>query len=70
MKKEQFKQYVADIIREIEKHKWYESEKAGHNIGGNEAALDWLAKHYQSWKSAHGGKYLNSEGPTLHSRPH
>ena len=37
---------VKEIVKEIEKHKWFESEKAGHDIGGNRAALDWLKRHY------------------------
>lgn len=30
---------------EIERHKWYESEKAGHDIGWERAAVDWMIKH-------------------------
>jgi hypothetical protein len=46
----QFLGKVKDIIREIERHKWLESEKAGHDIGGNRAAMDWLEHHYDQWK--------------------
>ena len=53
MNDEKFKKYVEAIIKEVEKHKWYESEKTGWNIGGNNAALDWLAKHYEGWKKVH-----------------
>ncbi|MEK7475627.1 MAG: hypothetical protein AAB152_08335 [Candidatus Coatesbacteria bacterium] len=41
---------VQDILKEIERHKWIESEKAGRDIGGNRAALDWLERHYELWK--------------------
>ncbi len=49
---EKFKKYIQEIISEIEKHKWYESEKIGRNMGGNAAAFDWLSKHYEGWKKA------------------
>jgi len=45
---------VREIVKEIEKHKWFESEKAGHDIGGNKAALDWLKRHYEEWKKTRG----------------
>lgn len=38
-----------DVLDEILRHKWIESEKAGHDIGMNEAAFDWMDKHYQAW---------------------
>ena len=40
---------------EILKHKWIESEKAGHDIGFERALTDWIAKHKAKWrKSRHG----------------
>jgi len=30
---------------EILKHKWIESEKAGHDIGFERALTDWIVKH-------------------------
>lgn len=30
---------------EILLHKWYESEKAGHDIGWDRAAVDWMIRH-------------------------
>ena len=35
---------------EIERHKWIESEKAGHDIGLELARLDWILKHRAGWK--------------------
>ena len=61
MKEAQFRQYISEVIKEIEKHKWYESEKAGHNIGGNTAALDWLSKHYERWKENAARRLFNEE---------
>jgi hypothetical protein len=31
--------------QEILLHKWYESEKAGYDIGWERAAVDWMIKH-------------------------
>lgn len=30
---------------EILLHKWYESEKAGHDIGWERASVDWMIRH-------------------------
>ncbi len=35
---------------EILKHKWLESEKAGHDIGFERALLDWIRKHRDTWR--------------------
>jgi hypothetical protein len=37
---------------ELLKHKWIESEKAGHDIGFNRALTDWIIKHRASWREA------------------
>jgi len=29
---------------EIQLHKWYESEKAGHDIGWERATVDWMIR--------------------------
>jgi len=52
-----FLRRVREVVLEIERHKWLESEKAGRDIGGNKAALDWLKHHYDAWKKhrEHGG---------------
>jgi len=34
---------------EILKHKWIESEKAGHDIGFERALTDWIIKHRGRW---------------------
>ena len=36
---------------EILKHKWLESEKAGHDIGFEKALLDWVFNHREKWRS-------------------
>ena len=35
---------------EIMKHKWIESEKAGHDIGFERALTDWIIKHRSKWR--------------------
>jgi hypothetical protein len=36
--------------REILRHKWIESEKAGYDIGFERALLDWTIKHRHGWR--------------------
>ena len=36
---------------EILKHKWIESEKAGHDIGFERALTDWIVKHRSRWRN-------------------
>lgn len=40
---------------EILKHKWIESEKAGHDIGFERALTDWIIKHRSKWRKARQG---------------
>ena len=35
---------------EILKHKWFESEKAGRDIGFEQALTDWIIKHRATWR--------------------
>jgi hypothetical protein len=32
------------VRHEIDLHKWYESERAGHDIGWDRAAVDWMIR--------------------------
>jgi hypothetical protein len=34
---------------EVLKHKWYESERAGYDIGFDRALTDWAIKHRAEW---------------------
>ncbi len=34
---------------EISRHKWLESEKQGHDIGWEQARVDWRVKHRSKW---------------------
>jgi hypothetical protein len=37
---------------EIMRHKWFESEKAGYDIGFERALLDWIVKHRSNWRKS------------------
>ena len=41
-----------EVRQEIEKHKWFESEKAGYDIGFERALTDWIVKHRSKWRKA------------------
>ena len=45
-----YKEFLAER-EEILRHKWIESEKAGHDIGFEKALLDWILKYRSSWRS-------------------
>jgi len=46
---ELLKRWNWEVKEEISRHKWVESQKAGHDIGLEQAAFDWLEKYYDSW---------------------
>lgn len=46
-----YKEFLAER-EEILRHKWIESEKAGHDIGFEKALLDWIVKHRSSWRNS------------------
>jgi len=37
---------------EILRHKWIESEKAGHDIGFERALTDWIIRHRAQWRKS------------------
>lgn len=43
-----YKEHLA-MREEIMKHKWYESEKAGYDIGFARALMDWIVKYKTAW---------------------
>jgi hypothetical protein len=44
-----YKEFLAER-EEILRHKWIESEKAGHDIGFEKALLDWVLRFRSSWR--------------------
>ena len=45
-----YQEFLAERA-EILRHKWIESEKAGHDIGFEKALLDWIVKHRAGWRA-------------------
>lgn len=43
-----YKEFLAQK-EEIMKHKWYESERAGRDIGFAQALIDWTLKFKSKW---------------------
>jgi hypothetical protein len=44
-----YREFLAER-EEILRHKWIESEKAGHDIGFEKALLDWIVRFRTSWR--------------------
>jgi hypothetical protein len=44
-----YREFLAER-EEIMRHKWIESEKAGHDIGFERALIDWIVKHRAKWR--------------------
>lgn len=41
------------VIEEINRHQWIESEKAGYDVGFDNAANEWLEKFSAAWMDYH-----------------
>lgn len=50
------------VKKEIERHKWFESEKAGFDIGFDKAAEDWLDRYSEQWLKQHPRQSIKSTG--------
>lgn len=44
-----YKEFQAER-EEILRHKWIESEKAGHDVGFENALMDWVIKYRTGWR--------------------
>ena len=44
-----YQEFLAER-EEIMQHKWFQSEKAGYDVGFEKALLDWLVKHRANWR--------------------
>jgi len=49
-----YREFVAERD-EILRHKWIESEKAGHDIGFEKALLDWVLRYRAAWRLQRSG---------------
>jgi len=47
-----YREYQAER-EEILRHKWIESEKAGHDVGFEQALTNWVINHRSGWRKAH-----------------
>jgi hypothetical protein len=43
-----YKEFLA-MREEVNRHKWYESEKAGYDIGFAKAVINWTMKFKTQW---------------------
>ncbi|MFH0753728.1 MAG: DUF4032 domain-containing protein [Candidatus Omnitrophota bacterium] len=51
-----------EVVEEINRHKWLQSEMVGHDVGFESAASDWF-QHYASAWIAHHNKDNNKSKP-------
>ena len=55
-----------DMLQEIYKHKWIESEKAGYEIGLASAAWDWMTRYRPEWETRRNLSLAKSNQWVLH----
>lgn len=46
-----YQEFLAER-EEILRHKWFESERLGYDIGFERALLDWIRKHREEWRKS------------------
>ena len=46
-----------DILNEINRYKWLESEKSGHDIGFERASREWINKCSKKYLTQYPGKF-------------
>ncbi|MBF0618971.1 MAG: hypothetical protein HQL19_02260 [Candidatus Omnitrophica bacterium] len=47
---------IKEVVEEINRHKWLQSEMVGYDVGFDKAASDWFDKHATAWVGYHGTK--------------
>jgi hypothetical protein len=57
-------QFFLAMKTEVDRHKWIESEKAGHDVGIEFALIDWALRHKSNWKL----HYMESQHSTSSMR--
>ena len=50
-----YREFLAER-EEIMRHKWLESEKAGSDIGFEEALTNWMVNHRSQWRKRRHGE--------------
>ena len=51
------------VLEEISRHQWIESEKAGFDIGFEQASQDWLERFSKAWMAYHIPQKLSPTQP-------
>jgi len=59
-----YKEYLA-MREEIDKHKWYESEKRSKDVGFAWALFDWTFRHKSKWLKDRKTKQLKEDRDIL-----
>ena len=59
---------IPEVVQEIKRHLWLESEKAGRDIGFEAAADDWLKKYSLVWVQYHRPDLLKEKGKITPSK--
>jgi len=54
-----YREFLAER-EEILRHKWYESERAGRDIGFEAALVSWVVHHRSHWRRSRAGKFQTS----------
>jgi hypothetical protein len=55
-----YQEFLAER-EEINKHKWFRSEEAGHDIGFEAALVDWMLNHRAEWRTRRDAGQSSSE---------
>lgn len=56
------------VLDEIQRHLWIESEKAGYDIGFDQAKVDWLKNFSRAWMQYHFPEVLRVEKPAANGK--
>ncbi len=60
------KRYLEIQTREIDRHKWIESEKAGKDLG-MDAAIDWIQKYADLFSDSYSFEKDSAQDPAIES---
>ncbi len=51
---------VKEVVEEINRHKWLQSEMVGYDVGFDKAADDWFKNYATAWVAHHMPKMCSS----------
>lgn len=60
---------IPEVVDEIHRHLWIESEKAGYDRGFDWAADDWIKRFAKDWIAYHKPSLLRSSATVKTQRP-